>query len=114
MSSKKEEKFLSAALTELFRRVGRKYSRNATSMPEWYCESTWTSVEQEDYRRWLTQLIMRDYRHRVARAKMEAGWFILNYGWKVNRQPIKQLPPPATSDKRKKRPQKARKPEKKP
>ena len=102
MLSDKEKKFLQTALTEMFRRVGRKYSPRATSKPEWYCASTWTSQEQDHYRRWLTQLIRREFRYRVAVAKMEAGCFILNFGWKVDKEQIAPLPASGVSGKRKK------------
>jgi hypothetical protein len=75
----------------MFRRVGRKYSPKATSKPEWYCKSTWSSDEQQQYRRWLTQLIRREFGYRVAIAKMEAGWFILNYGWRVSEDRIARV-----------------------
>ena len=104
MLSTKEEKFLTAALTEMFRCVGRKYSSKATSKPEWYCASTWTSEVQDHYRRWLTQIIRREFRYRVSIAKMEAGWFMLNYGWKVNEQRIQQAPARARSGKKENRP----------
>jgi hypothetical protein len=99
----KEKKILEAALTEMFRRVGRKYSPKATSKPHWYCVTTWTFREQAHYRRWLTQLIRREFRYRVPLAKMEAGCFILNFGWKVGKKPIAPVPALGMSDKKKKR-----------
>jgi len=85
-SSKNEERFLDTALTEMFRRVGRKYSPQATAKPKWYDESTWTSREQAGFRRWLTQLFRLEFKHQVSLAKMAAGGFVLNYGWKVDDQ----------------------------
>jgi hypothetical protein len=103
MISKKEENFVGTALTEMFRRVGRKYSPKATSKPAWYCKSTWTSDEQQQYRRWLTQLIRRELKHRVSIAKMAAGGFVLNYGWKIDEERIARFPGLAMSGKRKNR-----------
>jgi len=104
MLSNKEEKFIDAALAEMFRLVDRKYSPKATSSPEWYYESTWTSQQQEQFREWLTKLIRRDLRHPAYKADRAADWFVFNYGWRVEEQRIAQAPAPVTAGNRKKRP----------
>jgi hypothetical protein len=83
MLSKKEDKLLHTALREMFRPVGRRYSPKATSKPEWYSESAWTSEQQEQFGKWLAKLIRRELRHPAYKADREAGWFVFNYGWKV-------------------------------
>jgi hypothetical protein len=83
MLSKKEEKCFETAMTEMFRLVGRKYSQKATSKHEWYYESTWTSEQQSEFRKWLTKLIRRELRYPAYKADREAGWFVFNFGWKV-------------------------------
>jgi len=99
----KEEKFLNAALTEMFRLVGRKYSPKATSKPDWYCQSTWTSQEQNEFAKWLAELIRRELRRRAYRADREAAWFVMNYGWKVKDHRAARETAPAMADKRRKR-----------
>jgi hypothetical protein len=90
--ARNDEKFLETALIEMFRRVGRKYSPQATSKFGWYNKSTWTSAEQREFRRWLTQLIRQELGYRVAIAKMAAGGFVLNYGWKVDEEKYMRAP----------------------
>ena len=103
MLRKREEKFIAAALTEMFKRVGRKYSPEATSKLDWYFESTWTSQQEGEFRQWLAKLIRRKLRHPASKADREAGWFIFNYGWPVVEQRIGRAPASATAGKRKKR-----------
>ena len=101
MSINKEARFLNTALTEMFRRVGRKYSAQATSEPDWYCESTWTSQQQAEFVKWLANLIRRELKRRAYRADREAGWFVLNYGWKVKEHRTVRESAPASVGKRK-------------
>jgi len=102
MSRKTEETFITTALTEMFKRVGRKYSPEATSQPEWFYESTWTSQQESEFRKWLKKLIIFKLRHPAYRADREAGWFVFDFGWRVVEQRIARAP--ATAGKRKNRP----------
>jgi len=83
MLSKKEKKFFDTALRKMFRLVGRKYSPQATSKPEWYYESTWTSKQQSEFRKWLSTLIRRELKYAAHKADWEAAWFVFNFGWRV-------------------------------
>jgi hypothetical protein len=94
MLRKTEEIVITAALTEMFKRVGRKYSPEAISKPEWFYKSTWTSQQQEEFRQWLAKLIIRRLSYPAKKAGREAGWFIFNYGWRVVEQRIAQAPEP--------------------
>ena len=79
----KSDKFLEKALFKLFFMVGRKYTPEAVGHPEWFYESTWTAAQQEEYREWFQKASMRSLGWRAKRARVEAGFFILWYGWKV-------------------------------
>jgi len=66
-------------LTEMFKRVGLVYSPEFTKQDEWYRQHTWTQEEETDFKKWLVQYIKKNKLN--IRAELEAGIFLLDYGW---------------------------------
>ncbi len=76
------EKFTEMALTEMFKRVGRTYTRRIVSTPDWFLETTWTADQEADFQTWLAGKF-RSRGYRKSKAINYAGMFILFYGWTV-------------------------------
>ena len=79
----KQRKFFRKALTKLFQAVGRRFTLAAVGKPEWFYESSWTSAQEHQYRKWFEKQGMDDSGWGRRRARNESGWFVLEYGWKV-------------------------------
>jgi len=83
----KQEKFLDEALRQMFATVGRSYSPEATSKPNWYLNSTWTQDQENSFRDWLTRELMKKFHTRKKRAQFQASMFLLYYGWNIEEEP---------------------------
>lgn len=49
----------------------------------WYDDHTWTDEKQGEWRQWCIKHIKKKMRCSKKRAESEAGWLLLNIGFKV-------------------------------
>lgn len=85
-------KYLTVILTEMCSRVGVKLHDVDWENPEWYWLYEWTSTEQDDFQKWLTEYMYanKDARNELSTISTKskkhcnqfASQFIWNYGWK--------------------------------
>jgi hypothetical protein len=83
MLNKTKENFLTRLLQKCSGWWGGSILLKPSQKREWHYESTWTSQQQAKFSKWLTKLIRRKLKYGASKADMEAGWFILNFGWNV-------------------------------
>lgn len=81
---------INQALVEMGRRVGLDWETFDDVMAyqdshgeEWYLTRTWTQDEEHEFRYWLKMLLTSKKGWSPYKVRMEAGMFILSYGWKV-------------------------------
>ena len=80
----KDEKFVTKCFKEMFKRVGEEFpNKSLTDNKEWYTLRTWTEKEQELFKKWLMKEFKKAYPYLKRKAELEAGMFILSYGWKT-------------------------------
>ena len=80
----KDERFVAKCFKEMFKRVGEKFpNEKLTKNDEWYTLRTWMEKEQDSFKKWLVKEFKKDYPYLRRRAELEAGMFILMYGWKT-------------------------------
>jgi hypothetical protein len=84
----KHEKFLEKVMGRMFEAVGRVYSPEQTQKLDWFCSSTWTVGEEAKFRQFFIREVMRDFGFGKRKAKIEAGWFLLWYGWKIEQSDL--------------------------
>lgn len=78
-------------LKELLRRVGQEdqFGTFDFSREGWFLEYTWTPSEEDDFRKWLGEfLVKHKYAMKGKYRGMNAGYYqagklIFNYGWKT-------------------------------
>jgi hypothetical protein len=68
-------------MEEMFRRVGARYSEKVCREDGWYRKRSWTMAQEEEFRKWMTDLIRRRHRWPKKTAQKEASWFLLMYSW---------------------------------
>lgn len=76
------------AVVEMFSRVGidttaeeaRKYAEEKGA--QWYKTRTWTTEEENDFRKWLVAEIKKNGVSNK-KADAEASFFLLMYGWSI-------------------------------
>lgn len=78
----KIEKFTTKMLERMFKQVGLKYTKEATSSQEWYLAHTWTPENEEIFRQYFITEGRKDLKWNKKYAEKQAGMFILSYGWK--------------------------------
>ena len=76
------DKTLEMCLREMFRRVGARYSKKACKEEDWFRKRSWTSGQEEDFRKWMSALLRKRHRWTKAAAEKEVGWFVLMYAWR--------------------------------
>lgn len=80
----KDERFIDRAFKEMFRRVDEHWPAPwAHDNKMWYEERSWSEKEQESYKKWLVKEFKKEYPYLKRKAELEAGMFILCYGWKT-------------------------------
>ena len=82
-------------LTEMFNRVGKIYKQYKVKRKEWFLKGSWTEDEEENFVKWLTNLLYnnKDYRKRIMAfdssskkmCKDAAFSFVMDYGWKIKK-----------------------------
>lgn len=79
--------FEKLALQEMFHRVGLEYTfeeiEQYAEHQFWYTTRTWTQKQETAFRDWFVKTMMKKTKHSQAVCERAAGWFILNYSWKV-------------------------------
>lgn len=88
MSIKKD--IYEQALVEMGRRVGLDWETFDDVMAyqdshgeQWYLTRTWTQDDEHEFRDWLKMLLTSKKGWSPYKVRMEAGMFLLSYGWKV-------------------------------
>lgn len=76
---------------EMCQRVGVKLEEFNFNRPEWFMDYSWTVAEQDDFRKWLIDYLLKHKEARKALLTFQtknkkliakaADWFILDYGW---------------------------------
>jgi hypothetical protein len=76
-------------LTEMFKRVGREYSRDIIKQKNWFLSSEWSQGEQDEFIKWMVDEICNNSSlKKIFRLRnknnIRAGslQFVMNYGWK--------------------------------
>ena len=83
-----KDQFLEKILQCLFAAVGRRHTRQATATPDWFRTSSWTPKQERDFRHWLARECQQRYAISKRRAELEAGMFLLCYGWRIEEKNI--------------------------
>ena len=78
------EQHLEDILTKMFEVVGETYSPAAVEGPEWYLKYSWTNEQQQEFCKWLTEYIYKEWKFSKATSAKEAKAFIFNYGWRLD------------------------------
>lgn len=89
INNKKLEETFEVCLKELFLRVGLDYKDkdSITKQDEWYSLYTWSKSEQDSFEKWMIEFLRKKMRWNKKTALKETGFFMLNYGWKVENLP---------------------------
>ena len=87
----KPERFLVKVMRRLFRAVGRTYAREVTATPEWCTTSSWTHEQENCFRDWLPQELVKRCHLPKKRAQFQAAMFLLYYGWVIEDKPKQRV-----------------------
>lgn len=80
----KYDRFMLSALDKMFAAVGfEKFDREFTNQSEWYTKREWTEEEEREYREWFVNECRSKLRMNKKAANTEAGYFLLQFGWKT-------------------------------
>lgn len=80
----KIDKFFAEVSDSLFQAVGfNKFDENFVKQDGWYTKRTWTSDQQDNFKRCFIAKAKKDLKLNRKRAELEYQWFNLNYGWRV-------------------------------
>lgn len=82
----KMTRFNQAVIDELFRRVGFDgYDQDHVKKhpTDWYAQREWTVQEERSYKEWFIELHQKTFKSTKDHAQLDAGWFLLSYGWKA-------------------------------
>ena len=86
----KEEDMMDLCMKEMFLRVGLVYPNpEFTSQKDWYSLKTWTEQQENDFKEWMVKFIWTKMRSSYWTKKdvdLKVGMFLLNYGWRNERQ----------------------------
>jgi hypothetical protein len=83
-SQEKIDKFMDHALDVMFKAVGFDgFDEEFTKQPDWYIKREWSKEQQDEFRDWLIAECRTKLRMRKKQAEVEAGFFLLSWGWKT-------------------------------
>jgi hypothetical protein len=80
-------------LIEMFRVVGLDYTyeqilKYAEDNPYWYSSRTWTTEQEESFKKWMDNLLKKKFRYwRKKQRQLEIAMFTLMWGWKTKDEP---------------------------
>lgn len=76
------EKLFNTAMDRMFMAVGFDgFDENFVKQDHWYTKKTWTIEQESEYRQWLINECRTKLRMRKKAAELEAGYFLLMWGW---------------------------------
>jgi hypothetical protein len=78
-----KDQFLDKIFQRLFAAVGRRYTRQATAILDWYLASSWTLQQDSEFRQWLARECLKRWAISPRMADREARMFLLFYGWRI-------------------------------
>jgi hypothetical protein len=76
------EKSFEDCMKEMFKRVGLKFSVEFCQGKDWYMSKSWTTAQQNEFRKWMEKLLKKRHGWGAHQLNKEVGMFILCYGWK--------------------------------
>ena len=86
-----EREQLDIILAKMFGMVGQEYKWEFTQQPDWYFQNSWTSKQENEFRKWLSDYLYENKQARIAimenpakdkkRCEKAASFFVMNYGW---------------------------------
>ena len=83
-SQEKIDEFMDHALDMMFKAVGFDcFDEEFTKQPDWYTKREWSKEQQDEFRDWLISECRTKLRMRKKQAEVEAGFFLLSWGWKT-------------------------------
>jgi len=86
-SQEKIDEFMDHALDMMFNVVGfNGFDEEFIKQPDWYTMKEWSKEQQDEFRNWLISELRTKLRMRKKQAEIEAGFFLLSWGWKTNNQ----------------------------
>jgi hypothetical protein len=86
-TQKKIDEFMDHALDKMFEMVGFEgFDEDFTKQSDWYTKKEWSIDEQNEFRNWLITECRDKLRMRKKQAEVEAGFFLLSWGWKTKPQ----------------------------
>lgn len=78
----KFEKIFNHCFVKMFRAVGEKYpNKELTDKPQWYRLRKWSILEEKLFRDWMVSYLRKEAKLTKNKAEIEAGFFLLNFGW---------------------------------
>lgn len=101
MSEKfKDMPHLNKIMREMCKRAGAHFDKIDFKKRDWFTRYSWTESEQEDFKKWFIGYLMKSRKARdelleipiknLERIKKAASWFLLDYGWKLKREILKE------------------------
>jgi hypothetical protein len=70
-------------MEKMFSYVDIDYTEEFCKKPFWFHERSWTTKEEESFKDWLVWYLKNNYKMTIKKAKKEADFFLLSYGWKT-------------------------------
>lgn len=79
----KYDKFVQKAFDKMFDVIGMKFDEEFVRQEDWYQQKTWTSEQEQDFKKWFIQEAKKDLKFNKTMAEREHAWFNLKWGWKT-------------------------------
>jgi hypothetical protein len=79
----KYDKFVQKAFDKMFDVIGMKFDEEFVKQEDWYQKKTWTSEQEQDFKKWFIQEAKKDLKFNKTMAEREHTWFNLKWGWKT-------------------------------
>lgn len=68
----------------MFSYIGKDFNREECEFDsEWFLKHTWTSTQQEGFRKWLVKHLQKEFKQPKVMAEAGSHWLLLNYGFKI-------------------------------
>lgn len=71
-------------LKEMFIRVGADYNEELVQQEGWFQKYSWSKEEEEDYKEWLINYLVKNLKIPKTMAEESSSWFLLDVGWKYD------------------------------
>ena len=76
-----DENAMDLIFSKMFTVIGLEYNKEFVRQPGWCNKHTWNKEQEKESIKWLEAFLYRRFLTTKQRARTEAAWFNLSFGW---------------------------------